>query len=70
MISSNIYKYRPADVARCVGNPEHEECNRCARKATPQDPRDGWWIGPWVGHGPCPDSRFLAKEDVRREVGA
>ena len=70
MTSSNIYKYSRGDMARCVGNPEHEECNRCARKASAQESSQGWWIGPWVGHGPCPDSRFRPKEDARREVGA
>lgn len=55
MISSNIYKYRREDFARCLGNPEHEECQRCKRKADPKDPPEGWWIGPWIGHGPCPD---------------
>jgi len=62
MISSNIYKYKREDFARCLGNTEREECKRCARKASLEDPPNGWWIGPWVGHGPCPDSRFKAKK--------
>lgn len=62
MISSNIYKYTRQDLARCLGNPEREECQRCARKADATDTPHGWWIGPWVGHGPCPDSRFRPKE--------
>lgn len=62
MISSNIYKYKREDLARCLGNPEREECNRCARKASDKEPAQGWWIGPWVGHGPCPDSRFKARK--------
>jgi hypothetical protein len=59
MISSNLYKYHPRDFARCAGNPERTECGTCSRRADPRQPlrRPEWWIGPWVGHGPCPDRR-------------
>jgi hypothetical protein len=57
--SSNLYKYHPRDFARCAGNPERTECGTCSRRADPRQPlrRPEWWIGPWVGHGPCPDRR-------------
>ena len=51
--------YLPQDFARCESNPERAQCSDCRRnvKTNPVSPDRSWqvWIGPWVGHGPCPD---------------
>jgi hypothetical protein len=63
MISSNIYKYKAQDFARCMSNPLLDQCKQCARNVhmNPVHPGSAWqtWIGPWTGHGPCPNGDFM-----------
>lgn len=51
--------YLPRDFPRCEGNPLRAQCNDCRRNIhiSPVDPVYAWqrWIGPWSGHGDCPD---------------
>lgn len=51
--------YLPRDFARCESNPLRPQCNDCRRnvKINPVESSYAWqtWIGPWVGHGDCPD---------------
>jgi hypothetical protein len=58
--------YLPQDFARCPSNPLLEQCKQCARNMhiNPVHPAAGRqvWIGPWVGHGPCPNGDFVEKE--------
>jgi hypothetical protein len=58
--------YLPQDFARCMSNPLLDQCKQCARNVNNSliDPRP-WrqiWIGPWTGHGPCPNGDFVEKE--------
>lgn len=52
-------KYLPQDFGRCSGNPDRVQCHDCKRNISnsPVHPEMAWqvWIGPWVGHGECPD---------------
>jgi len=58
--------YLPQDFARCMTNPLLEQCKQCQRNVnnSPVHPAAGRqvWIGPWVGHGPCPNGDFVEKE--------
>jgi hypothetical protein len=59
--------YKPEDFARCPGNPLLDQCKTCQRNVnnSPFNPDGSWhtWIGPWVGHGPCPNGDFVEVED-------
>ena len=56
-------KYKPQDFARCESNPLLDQCKQCARNVhmNPVHPAAGrqMWIGPWTGHGPCPNGDFV-----------
>jgi hypothetical protein len=57
----------PQDFARCAGNPALEQCKTCQRNVhinpvSPDAQRQSW-IGPWVGHGPCPNGDFVEVKD-------
>lgn len=59
--------YLPQDFARCMSNPLLEQCKTCQRNINTNPPRV-WvehqpWIGPWVGHGPCPNGDFVEVKD-------
>jgi hypothetical protein len=58
--------YLPQDFARCPSNPILEQCKQCSRNVnnSPVSPTAMWqsWIGPWVGHGPCPNGDFVEKK--------
>lgn len=58
-------KYLPQDFARCSSNPRRKECEDCKRNVSnsPAHPEVVWqvWIGPWTGHGECPD--FVGVKD-------
>lgn len=60
-------RYLAQDFARCESNPLLDQCKKCQRNVnnSPVDPRAGRqsWIGPWVGHGPCPNGDFVEVED-------
>ena len=60
-------KYLPQDIARCAGNPLLEQCKTCQRnvRINPVHPDSAWqtWIGPWTGHGPCPNGDFVEVKD-------
>lgn len=57
--------YLPRNFARCPSNPNRQQCKDCKRNITnsPIDPEMAWqtWIGPWTGHGECPD--FVGVKD-------
>jgi hypothetical protein len=57
--------YLPQDFARCPSNPLLDQCKTCQRNVnnSPVHPAAGrqMWIGPWVGHGPCPNGDFVEK---------
>lgn len=59
--------YLPQDVARCEGT-TRDECNTCKRnvRISPVHPEAfrQVWIGPWVGHGICPEREPLTTEDT------
>ena len=60
-------KYKPQDFARCESNPLLDQCKQCRRNVninpvSPDAQRQSW-IGPWVGHGPCPNGDFVEKEE-------
>ena len=59
--------YKPQDFARCMTNPLLDQCKQCARNVhmNPVHPEAmrQVWIGPWVGHGPCPNGDFVEVED-------
>ena len=54
-------KYLAQDFARCVSNPLLDQCKQCARNVHINPAHPGWqtWIGPWTGHGPCPNGDFM-----------
>lgn len=60
-------KYLAQDFARCESNPLLDQCKQCARNVhiNPVHPEAmrQVWIGPWVGHGPCPNGDFVEKEN-------
>ena len=55
--ASNLYKYAPADFARCAGS-GREECRTCKRNVdvSPIHPSAmrQVWIGRWEMEQPCP----------------
>ncbi len=57
--------YLPQDFARCEGT-HREQCQSCLRnvRISPVHPEAlrQVWIGPWIGHGPCPEGGFLDKD--------
>lgn len=58
--------YLPQDFSRCMSNPLLDQCKRCQRNinnspVSPNAQRQSW-IGPWVGHGPCPNGDFVEKK--------
>jgi hypothetical protein len=59
--------YLPEDFSRCPGNPLLEQCKTCQRNVnnSPVHPKAErqMWIGPWVGHGPCPNGDFVEVKD-------
>ena len=59
--------YLPEDFSSCVSNPLLEQCKTCQRNLnnSPFDPdaQRQSWIGPWVGHGPCPNGDFVEVKD-------
>jgi hypothetical protein len=70
MISSNIYKYKPQDFARCASNPLLDQCKRCGRNVHMNPVHSGWqmWIGPWTGHGPCPNGDFMEIKNENQQT--
>lgn len=56
MTASHLWKYAPSDFAKCEGT-DREECKSCKRKSLQIHPQAPYqtWIGPWIGHGPCPE---------------
>lgn len=60
-------KYLPQDFGRCPSNPQREECADCKRNInnSPIHPEMAWqtWVGPWTGHGECPD-RVRIKDET------
>jgi hypothetical protein len=59
--------YLPQDFARCPSNPLLEQCKTCQRNVnnSPVHPKAEWqsMIGPWTGHGPCPNGDFVEVKD-------
>jgi len=59
--------YLPQDFARCVSNPLLEQCKTCQRNVhinpVSPDAQRQMWIGPWTGHGPCPNGDFVEVKD-------
>jgi hypothetical protein len=56
-------KYLAQDFARCMSNPLLDQCKQCQRNVninpvSPDAQRQSW-IGPWVGHGPCPNGDYI-----------
>lgn len=49
-------RFIPNDVAKCAGNPEHMECQKCLRYLLPVNPNSSrqLWMGPWIMDEPCP----------------
>ncbi len=60
-------RYLAQDFARCMTNPKLDQCKQCSRNVhkSPVNPKAERqsWIGPWVGHGPCPNGDFVEVED-------
>ena len=60
-------RYAAQDFSRCPSNPLLDQCKKCQRNVnnSPVNPNSVWqtWIGPWVGHGPCPDEHFVEVKD-------
>ena len=60
-------RYLAQDFARCVSTPLLEQCKKCQRNVNSNpvspDAQRQSWIGPWVGHGPCPNGDFVEVED-------
>jgi hypothetical protein len=58
--------YLPDGYSPCPSNPLLDQCKTCQRNIhnSSLDPNNVWivWIGPWTGHGPCPDGLFVEKE--------
>ncbi len=60
-------RYLSQDFARCAGNSLLDQCKECRRNVNTNpvspDAQRQSWIGPWVGHGPCPNGDFVEVKD-------